>query len=338
MARTLFNADFVAPRWLKNRQLQTLAPHFLWRKTPRCDTELLDLPDGDVLELGWSVPPTAKDNTPLLVILTEEESSLLRSPSTRALLTSAARKGWRAVVMHFRGCGKIQNRSSRGYHAGDTADAYWLMSVLARRFPQAPKVAVGFSVGGNVLLKLAAEQGGDGLDIAGAISVSAPLDLASHSDALNLGQARRHQQRILQRMRRRIERKREEKMLPLEISAKQLQRLDTLWAFDNEITAPLYGFSSATDYYRRASAGALLDRLELPTLILHAQDDPYVPGDIFMRLPLPSANVRIELARHGGHLGFVEQHKGLPHSWMIDRIMAQVERWVEMPELHVVYP
>lgn len=333
MARTLFNADFTPPRWLKHRHLQTLAPYLLMRGTPRHETELLDLPDGDFLELAWTVPAPSDARAPILVVLHEEEGSIRRSPCAQALLSMAAKRGWRGVLMHFRGCGKVPSRHPRGHHAGDTADAYWLMSMLGKRYPHAPKVAVGLSVGGNVLLKLVAEQGGDGLDLSGAIAVSAPLDLASRSDALNIGHARGHQRRLLKRMRRKIEAKQALDRFPLGITQQQLERLDTLWAFDNEITAPLYGFSSATDFYRRASAGPLLDRIELPTLILHAEDDPFVPADIFMRLPLPSANVRIELAKHGGHLGFIEQHKGLPRSWMVRRIAAQLDAWSSLPEL-----
>lgn len=243
----------------------------------------------------------------------------------------ASKQGYRAVVMHYRGCGKVPSRYMRGYHAGDTADAYWLMSVLARRFPHAPKVGVGFGTGGNVLLKLVAEQGGDGLDLCGAISVSAPLDLASRSDAMNLGHTRNRQRQLVKRLRQRVEERQADNRFPLDITQQQLHRLDTLWAWDNEITAPLYGFTSASDYYRRASAGPMLDRLELPTLIIHAQDDPYVPADIFMRLPLPSANVRIEMARHGGHLGFIEQHRGFPRSWLIQRLSQQIEKWVRVP-------
>lgn len=308
------------------------------RSSPRYETELLDLPDGSFLELAWGANPPANPLAPVVIIINEEECSLRQSPSARALLSLAMKHQWRAVVMHFRGCGNVPNRHPRGYHAGDTADLYWLFSVLRQRYPQAPKVAVGLSVGGNVLLKLVIEQGGDGLDLAGAIAVSAPLDLASRSDALNLGHARRHQHHLLKCMRRKIESKQALEGFPVDFSHKQLEKLDTLWAFDNEVTAPLFGFSSATDYYRRASAGPMLDRIELPTLILHAQDDPFAPADMFMRMPLPSANVRIELAQNGGHLGFIEQSKGIPRSWMIQRVIQQIEDWFKLPEIKHLNP
>lgn len=333
MARTLFTADFRAPQWLQNPRIQTCIPHVMMRPSVCHETELLELPDGGFIELAWSRPAPISPKAPLLIILIEEESSLKQSPSARMLMAAAIRNQWRAVVVHYRGCGNLENHHSRDYHAGDTADLYWVVSKLARRYPDAPKTGIGFGLGGNVLVKLVAEQGGDGLPLSGVISASAPLDLANRSDCVNTGSARRYQRRLLKRKYRKILAKQEIDRFPMDITRHQLERLDTLWAFDNEVTAPLYGFSSASDYYRRSSAGQMLDRIELPTLILHAQDDPYLSGDCFMRMPLPSANVRIEMSPQGGHLGFIQQEKGLLHSWMIKRMTNQIQNWSQAPGL-----
>ncbi|MGC3872314.1 YheT family hydrolase [Halomonas sp. GXIMD04776] len=182
-----------------------------------------------------------------------------------------------------------------------------------------------------MLVKLVAEQGGDGLDLAGAIAISAPLDLAASADALDRGFARLYQQHLLDSLRRKIAAKMRVTPLPIELTPEQLKRLDSLWAYDNQVTAPLHGFTSANDYYRRASAGHLLKEIELPTLILHAADDPFMPANLIERLPAPSDAVRLEIADQGGHVGFVEARQGRLNSWLARRVARQLQDWMTIP-------
>lgn len=333
MSRTPFSADFRAPRGLGNRHVQTLLPRLRPLVPLARETEILNLPDGDFVELAWVHPAPVRDDAPVFVLFHGLEGSF-DSPYARELLRVASALGWRAVLMHFRGCGQAPNRLPRAYHSGDTADAYWVIGQLAHRYPRAIKVAAGVSLGGNMLLKLVAEQGGDGLDLAGAIAISAPLDLAASADALNRGFARVYQRHLLNALKRKVAAKLASGPLPISLTSRQLDALETFWAYDNAVTAPLHGFRSATDYYRRASAGRLLGEIELPTLILHAADDPFMPADLFSRLPAPADAVRLEVARQGGHVGFIESRDGKLGSWLARRLAWQLENWASHARPH----
>nr|WP_298523043.1 hydrolase [uncultured Halomonas sp.] len=326
MSRATVSADFHAPRGLHNCHVQTLLPRLRPLTALARDTEILDLPDGDFVELAWVRPAPRRQDAPLFILFHGLEGSF-DSPYARDLLSAASTLGWRALLMHFRGCGQALNRLPRAYHSGDTADAYWLIGQLAKRYPQAIKVAAGVSLGGNMLVKLVAEQGGDGLDLAGAIAISAPLDLAASADALNRGFARIYQRHLLKSLHDKIANKMSKESLPINLTPQQLRQLDSFWAYDNQVTAPLHGFSSASDYYRRASAGRLLGEIELPTLILQAADDPFLPANLLDRLPVPSDAVRMEITRQGGHVGFIDLQKGRLSSWLTRRVVRQLQDW-----------
>ncbi|SDJ28684.1 hydrolase [Billgrantia gudaonensis] len=326
MAGQLHTADFQPPRGLSNPHVQTLLPRLLPRQRLAYDWEMLELPDGDFVELVWARPAPRDAQAPILLLFHGLEGSIA-SPYARWLLGTAAQLGWRAVLMHFRGCGRRANRLPRAYHSGDTADAYWLIGQLAHRYPHALKVAAGVSLGGNMLLKLVAEQGGDGLDLAGAIVISAPLDLAASADALHRGFARLYERHLLHSLKARVRRRIAAQTLPLAIDARALDGLDSLRAYDDAITGPLHGFADADDYYRRASAGPLLGEIEVPTLILHAEDDPFMPSSLYDRLPPAGDAVRIELARHGGHVGFMEWREGRLRPWLARRLAQELEAW-----------
>jgi uncharacterized protein len=155
------SADFTPPRGLSSAHVQTLLPRLLPRIRLAREMEILELPDGDFVELSWIGPAPKHDRAPIFLLFHGLEGSF-DSPYARWLLATARDMGWRAVLMHFRGCGSRPNRLPRAYHSGDTADAYWLMGELSHRYPQALKIAAGVSLGGNMLLKLVAEQEGPG--------------------------------------------------------------------------------------------------------------------------------------------------------------------------------
>lgn len=319
-------ADFRAPPGLGNRHVQTLLPRALPRAALQTRHEILELPDGDFVELAWARPAPAKVEAPIMVLFHGLEGSL-DSPYARALLNAAAGLGWRAVLMHFRGCGAHPNRLPRAYHSGDTADAAFLIDRLAERYPGALKVGVGVSLGGNMLAKLVAERGAPGCDLAGAIVISAPLDLAACADTLSRGFSRLYERHLLASLKRKMAARLTHETLPLALGPRELAALTSLRAYDDAVTAPLHGFDGAADYYRRASAGPLLAEVTLPTLVLHADDDPFMPPGLFARLPRPSPAVRVELARHGGHVGFVEWRDGRPASWLARRVARELQAW-----------
>ncbi len=324
MAAQLHCADFRPPPGLANRHVQTLLPRLLSRRQLNWRVEILELPDGDFVELAWVIPEIMANDAPLCLLFHGLEGGI-GSPYTRELMAMAAGLGWRAVVMHFRGCGARPNRLPRAYHSGDTADAYWLIAQMAHRYPHAIKVAVGVSLGANMLIKLIAEQGGDGLDLAGAIAIAPPLDLSASADTLHQGFSRLYERDLLVSLKAKVARRL--KALPLPLTARELEALDSLRDYDDAVTAPLHGFKDVADYYRRASAGPLIGDLELPTLILHANDDPFMPPGLFEQLPAPGDAVRVEIARHGGHVGFIEWQDGRLRSWLARRVGRQLGDW-----------
>ncbi|MDR9438089.1 MAG: hydrolase, partial [Halomonas sp.] len=165
------------------------------------------------------------------------------------------------------------------------------------------------------------------LDLAGAIVISAPLDLSACADTLHQGFSRVYERHLLGSLKRKMAPRLASGELPLSITPQGLEALSSLRDYDEAVTAPLHGFDGAEDYYRRASAGPLLDQVELPMLILHADDDPFMPPALFRRLPTPSDSVRVELARHGGHVGFVEWRERRMKSWLAHRVTHQLEAW-----------
>ncbi|TVU69683.1 hydrolase [Cobetia crustatorum] len=344
MPHSIFTAEFRPAFGFGNRHVQTLLPRFMsLAPLARC-TEIINLPDGDFVELAWITSDGGSrherqtplsDDAPLFVLFHGLEGDL-KSPYARDLLNAAAKLGWRPVMMHFRGCGQSPNRLPRAYHSGDTADAYWVLGELGRRYPHALKVACGVSLGANMLLKLVAEQGGDGLDLAGAIAISAPLDLAASADVLNQGFSRVYQRHLLKGLKAKVAAKLANGPLPVSIGAHQLNQLNSFWAYDNEVTAPLHGFSSASDYYARSSAGRLLSEIELPTLVLQSLDDPFMPRDLFSRFSQPSEAVRIELSDRGGHVGFIEWRRGRLSSWLARRVARQLADWSGLPKPQAV--
>jgi len=289
-------SDFRPLWWLRNPHLQTLWPVFC-RRRPELElrSERLELPDGDFLDLAW-----ADNEGPTVLVLHGLEGSL-RSHYAAALMASLASAGYQAVFMHFRGCSGEPNRLDRAYHSGDTGDLATVVEHVRERTGRVLFAAVGYSLGGNVLLKWMGEQGG-AAPLSAAVAVSVPFRLDDAANRMRQGFSRLYERHLVGRLRAGYRRKFARRASPLDVSP---QQLDSFWAFDDRVTAPLHGFADAADYYRRSSSRPFLRSIRIPTLILHARDDPFmypatVPGPDEL-----SESVTLELSRHGGHVGFV---------------------------------
>lgn len=254
-------------------------------------------PDGDFVDLDWlaGAPPAA----PLLVLLHGLEGSS-RSPYALRLAAQAQRRGWRLVVPHFRGCSGEPNRLPRAYHAGDVAEVEWLLSRLAG---EGPLWVVGVSLGGNALLRWAAEAGGGAAPRVRALAaVCAPLDLAACGAALGRGVGRwLYTPWFLRTMKAKAAA--HAQRFPGHIDTHRALRARTLAAFDDAYTAPLHGYAGVQDYWDRASAGPHLGRIAVPALVLNPLDDPFVPA---ASLPaVTGTHVTACRPQQGGHVGFV---------------------------------
>lgn len=284
--------------WLTNRHCQTLWPVFCRRlKNLPLKRERIELTDGDFIDLDWA----GSGNGPVVLILHGLEGSV-QSPYARGMLQAIVQQGWRGVCMHFRSCSGERNRLPRAYHSGETHDLAEVMRQLQQRDPTTLFAAIGFSLGGNVLLKWLGEAG-ERSPLAAAIAVSVPFELHKAAARINNGFSRLYQWRLLHSLRKKIKWKFQQQSAPFTMPA--WRKIRTLRDFDNQVTAPLHGFADAADYYMKSSSRQYLRHIKVPTLLLQAKDDPVVGNE---SLPEPhemSAQVKLELSEKGGHVGFV---------------------------------
>jgi uncharacterized protein len=313
-------SSFKPAWWCRGPHLQTLWPALfrLWPRQP-LRRERLELPDGDFIDLDW----TCNDAGPIVILLHGLEGSR-RSHYARSMLQVLPRTGMRAVLMHFRGCSGEPNRLARAYHSGDTGDLDFLVASLKQREPHTPIMAVGFSLGGNVLLKWLGERGAQA-GLCGAVAVSVPLLLYDATNHMNQGFARFYQWWLVRHLKRSYLRKSRGHAGPLPLHA--LPGLRSFYDFDDRITAPLHGYSGAMHYYNAASSRQYLIRIRIPTLILQAADDPFMPDSV---IPSPrelSPSIQLEVHRHGGHVGFVAgRYPWRPHYWLEQRIPGWLQQ------------
>jgi hypothetical protein len=248
----------------------------------------------------------------------------LRSHYAASLIDGLARSGFRVAFMHFRNCGAEPNRLPRSYHSGETGDLDWLASLLVARIGGPLLAAVGFSLGGNVLLKWLGERG-DAAPVRTAVAVSVPFLLGEAAERMETGWSRLYQWQLVRSLRRSYGRKLPRLKAQLPVDEGELERLRTFRTFDDRVTAPLHGFAGVDDYYARASSRQFLRHIRRPTLILHAADDPFMwPRTVPTQQELSPA-VQLELSTHGGHVGFVGgRWPWRPEYWLDARIIGHI--------------
>jgi len=262
--------------------------------------------DGDFVDLDWATP--APREAPLLLILHGLEGSS-RSHYVVGLARRALARGWRAVTLNFRSCSGELNRRPQFYHSGHTDDLDEVVRLLVGRERNLRIVAVGVSLGGNVLLKWLGEQeAGVPAELLGAVAISVPFDLEPCARALDRGVCRWvYAANFLGTMRAKVRRKadRDHDLRRL-IDLPQALRAGTFAEYDRAVTAPLNGFADERDYWRWASSGPYLSRIRLATLLVNALDDPIVPREALPNPVLLPPSVRAEFIPRGGHAGFIE--------------------------------
>jgi predicted alpha/beta-fold hydrolase len=301
--------------WLSNRHLQTIWP-VLCRARVRLETrrERLELPDGDFLDVDW-----VGRGGPIVIVLHGLQGSA-ESNYARGLLKQIEARGWRGALMHFRGCSGEANRLPRSYHSGETTDIDWFARELRRREPETPLAGVAYSLGGNVLLKWLGESGTNSpLEV--AVAVSIPFELGTAADSMASGLSRVYQWYLIRKLKKAVRAKMANGSFPLSLSDADLDRLRSFREFDDAVTAPMHGFRSAHDYYERCSSRQFVERIETPTLVIHAADDPLMRSEIIPRPDERSAHVAFEVSPNGGHVGFVSgPWPWSARYWLEDRI------------------
>lgn len=313
--------DFRSPRWLPGGHLQTIIPYFFRKQPlPRYRRERIETPDADFIDLDWIDGPP---DQPLVVLFHGLEGSS-QSHYARSMMNVVQTRGWRGVVPHWRGCSGEPNRLPRAYHSGDYAEAGWLLEAIYNRAGSAPMFAAGVSLGGSALLNWLGRAEGDARKLlVAAAAVSAPLSLRAGGEAIQRGFNKVYTWNFMRTMRQKgIDKSRR---FPERIDADRLRRCRTLYDFDDAFTAPLHGFRNADDYWDRGSSLAWLRHIALPTLIINARNDPFMP---LGTLPAPlvvSSAVTLELPEQGGHVGFLHGPPPGDPTWMPRRLLRYFE-------------
>ncbi|MFI4967525.1 MAG: hydrolase [Gammaproteobacteria bacterium] len=302
------------PRGLwRNRHIQTIVPNVLFPAPELAlRRERIETPDGDFIDVDW----TTGTSGPIVIVLHGLEGSM-RSRYACNIMRTIDSLGFRGAFPYFRGCTGEPNRLPVSYHSGFTQDIEFLSGLLKQREPATPLAAVGYSLGGNVLLKWLAESP-NASRLTTGVAVSVPFDLAVCSDAIEKGLSRVYMWELMGRMRRSVKRK--FARIPSPIPLPDIDRLRTFRQYDDALTAPLHGFKDANDYYTRCSSKPLLKNIKVPTLVVHSKDDPFMTPAVLPDEDGLSAAVTFELTEHGGHVGFVDGPLLKPRRWVDQRI------------------
>jgi predicted alpha/beta-fold hydrolase len=295
-------SPYRAPRWLVGGHAQTIWPVFVRRPEVAFRRERVTTRDGDFWDLDWLDAPAA--DAPLVVLFHGLEGSS-DSQYARALMAALKEIGWRGVIPHFRGCSGELNLLPRAYHSGDHEEiGAMLEAIRARVSPRTALHAAGISLGGSALINWLGRAGtGAAQMLASAAAVSTPLDLTAAGFDIDRGFNRIYAWHFLWTLKpksRELARR-----FPSKLDEDRVRRIYSMYAFDDTVTAPLHGYAGTLDYWKRGSSKPWLREIAIPTLVLNAKNDPFVPGS---SLPGPgeaSGSVILEQPDEGGHCGFL---------------------------------
>ncbi len=299
---------YVPPLWLRNGHLMTLYAALRRREFP-------GLPDAEkrTFDVGADARVLAKCHWqsrprehPTVLLLHGLEGSA-SAPYMKGLAGRALRAGFNAVRLNQRNCGHTEHLAASLYHSGLSGDPAAVIEELIRDDGLPSIAVIGYSLGGNVALRLAGQYGDHAPPALHAVcAVSPPIDLAQAADAIERLPNRVYQWNFVKDLKARMRRK--AALFPNRYSVEPLARIRTIRGFDEVYTAPHFGFRSASDYYYRASALRVVERIRVPTLIISAEDDPFIPAEPF-RDPAVTANpcISVMISRWGGHCAFVER-------------------------------
>ncbi|MEX2131316.1 MAG: alpha/beta fold hydrolase [Pseudohongiellaceae bacterium] len=316
--------------WLPNGHLQTL-----WRKFSAVSPlsllrQRIELADGDFIDLDWSATneELIKTDKPI-VLLVHGLCGSSASGYVRSMQVCLTKFGFPAVALNFRGCSGEPNRLARAYHSGVSEDLQEVFARLQAAYPQKEFALVGYSLGANVTLKWLGESNPQ--QVRCAIAVSTPFSLAYCSESMKKGLGKYYGRFFLKRLvsvteykkQELRERGRQDQVEILE-SCGDLNRLSSLWDFDDQVTAPLHGFADAEDYYEQCSSNRFLPLISTPTLLIQSLDDPIIPAGALPTGPGLNNNIHVEISGQGGHVGFISRHD---RYWLEHRIIRFIESW-----------
>lgn len=325
------STGYRAPVWLPGGHLQTIYANLFIRVPPvEYRRERLELADGDFLDFDWV---DGANDTPVIVLFHGLEGSA-DSLYARGLMATARKHGWHGVVAHFRGCSGEDNRLPRAYFAGDSEEIERILRHVKSQHPDAPVYAIGVSLGGNALLKWLGESGDAAKTlIARAAGVSAPLDLTAAGHTLDQGFNRRvYTARFLLTLKAKALRM--AARFPGLLDAKAIAASTTFREFDTLVTARLHGFRDADDYWLRVSSKPLLKSISVPTLVINAKNDPFLPAWALPIAANVSPSVTLEQPETGGHVAFPSGPFPGNLDWLSRRLMQHFDASVQPHSEH----
>ena len=318
------NGSYGAPAWLPGGHAQTIYPVLIRRPRVSYRRQRIDTPDGDFIDFDWVGEPNAAAATPLVVLFHGLEGSS-SSHYALALMAHLSSIGWRGVVPHFRGCSGEPNRRFRAYHSGDHTEVAWMLATIRAQAPAAPLFAAGVSLGGSALVNWLGREGDRAAALVhAAAAVSTPLDLAVAGFAIDQGLNRIYSRYFLRTL---VPKARGmARRFPGALDVGAIGRVDSMYSFDDVVTAPLHGFAGADDYWSRASSKPWLMAVAVPTLVLNARNDPFIPAASLPDRDQVSSTIVLEQPEHGGHAGFLDQPFPGRFDWLPRRLVAFFRR------------
>jgi uncharacterized protein len=307
--------------FFKNPHLSTIAGNF-WRR-PSMDLWPVEAVEYQTEPSIRILVHTQRPETPRAeIVMVHGLEGSSQAGYARSMSVEALKSGYAVHRMNLRSCGGTESLAISNYHSGQTSDVLHILRER-KRASRLPVFLVGFSLGGNIALKLAGELGDAGGDLlAGVCAVSTPIDLAACATALGDSRNIIYDRRFLFSLKRKIRRRHLQNpvMYPLE----PLSRIRTIFDFDDLYTGPLFGFGDAATYYRTQSSHQFLEHIRVPTQVVIAKDDPLVPFRVYDHPAFDrNPHLRLVAVDHGGHLGFIARRR--PRFWLDGLVIGWVE-------------
>ncbi len=316
------DSPYRPPAWARNGHVNTIAAYRAGVEPVQYRRERFETPDGDFFDVDHVDGPP---DSPILVVLHGLEGSS-DAPYVRAVMQQAHSRDWTGVAINNRSCSGEVNRRLTSYHAGFTDDLDQVFRAIAERMPNRPVLAVGFSLGGSQIGNWLARTTDAAELVDGAVLVSVPLVLAASCAHIDSGLRRLYAWRFLATLRPKVKKKRRQFDGDGDVidMARRALRVGTIRGFDHHWTAPVHGFGDAATYYDVNHIAPRLAAIRVPTTVLHALDDPFVPPDAVPRDAFSDAqHVDLHQTQHGGHVGWHHSDPWLSR-WIVERLQKRL--------------
>lgn len=313
-------STYTPPFLFKNNHFNTVYKTFFFKDEVDYFRKRIPTPDKDFLDIDFSIVPS---DTIVIALHGLEGSS--NSKYILSLVNHLNQQQIACAAINFRGCSGEDNNHLYSYHSGKTDDIQTIINYILNRYTFKNIILVGYSMGGNITLKYLGETSFIPSEVKGGVAISVPCDLEGSSNAL----AKKENSLYMQRFLRTLKKKSLEKMLKFPSSNLNLNTIKNslnFAEFDNAVTAPLFGFKNAQDYWAQSSSKPFLPKIKLPTLIINALDDTFLSKSCFPFDEAKNHNkLTLETPKYGGHVGFNTKIIGKDLLWSENRISAFID-------------